>query len=64
MPKFRIVVTYTMYGYYEDVEAENMTEAMELVKNSTPPYNSLPLDCFYLDDSFQVVEEDSEKTHD
>jgi hypothetical protein len=51
--KFKIPVYWHVYGEYE-VEANSLNEAIQLVEDGTPPYDGLPSEPEYIDDSLRV----------
>ena len=56
MSKQRIAVTWEMCGYIE-VEANNIEEAMNMVKENPDDYN-LPIERYYVDGSFCLSTDD------
>lgn len=53
MKTFTIPVTYQMGGEYK-VEADTLQDAIDLVNNAEPPYESLPEGAEYVDDSMEI----------
>ena len=56
MSKQRIAVTWEMCGYIE-VEADNIEEAMNMVRENPDDYN-LPIERDYVDGSFSLSTDD------
>ncbi len=56
MATFIIPVTYQMAGEYH-VEADTLEQAKEKVLDADPPYDALPKNAEYVDDSMEVNEE-------